>query len=167
VDIKDMQVKGSSLEGRLVQLLGAFHLFSNSPIVGNGYDYIGKGLGFYKQKISKQNRKMGGYESVVFKLLIERGLIGIVAYLAFYGSVFYYLIKNRKYDITLTALGISLLSIYLFFSIATGELLSVPITLFFTGIIIRQIEIKKFESFLFKINRYDTHAFGKYCDSCI
>jgi len=167
VNVKDTHVEGSSLEARATQLAGAVHFFSKSPVVGNGYDYIGKGLGFYKQKISKQNRKMGGYESVVFELLIERGLIGIVAYLLFYGSILFYLMKNRKYDITLTASGISLLTVYLFFSIATGELLSVPVTLFFSGIIIRQIEIKKIELFLFRIDRYDTHAIGKYCDSCV
>lgn len=110
---------------------------------------------------------MGGYESVIFVLLIERGIIGIAAYMVFYGSVLFYLIKNRKYDTTLTALGISLFSIYLFFAIATGELLSVPVTLFFSGIIIRQIETKKLESLLFKIDRYDTHAIGEHCDSCI
>ncbi len=167
VNVKDVHVEGSSLEARATQLTGAIHLFSNSPIVGNGYDYIGKELGFYKQKISQENRKMGGYESVIFKLLIERGIIGIIAYLTFYGAILFYLMKNREYDILLTALGISLLSIYLFFSIATGELLSVPVTLFFLGIIIWQIEIKKVELFLFRINHYDTHAFGKYCDSCI
>lgn len=133
-NFKGEDVKGSSLNLRTIQLTGSFLFFQKSPIVGNGYNYIRDKLGWGKQKISKQNRKMAGYESVIFKLLIERGIIGIVAYLLFYGSILFYLIKNYEYDIYLGALGIAILSMYMFFAIATGELSSVPITLVCLGI---------------------------------
>ncbi len=146
-DYRGKEVKGSSLNLRQTQLLGSLYFFKKNPIVGNGYNYINDELGWRKQKISDKNRKMAGYESIVFILLIEKGIIGIIAYLLFYGSILYYLIKNRKYDMSLAAFGIAIFSIYIFFSIATGELMSVPVTLFFLGIIVKQIEIRKVESF--------------------
>lgn len=151
-DFKGEEVKGSSLNLRTTQLTGSFFFFQKSPIVGNGYNYISDKLGWNKQKISRQNHKMAGYESIVFKLLIEKGIIGIVAYLLFYGSILLYLIKNYKYNLYLGALGIAIFSTYMFFAMATGELLSVPITLVCLGIIIKQIEIKKNERWLCHIH---------------
>lgn len=143
VDSQGKYVKGSNLNMRATQLLGSIYFFKQNPIVGNGYDYIADGLGWRKQQISGKTGKMAGYESIIFILLIEKGIIGIISYLLFYGSILFYLIKNRKCDVYLTALGVAIFCIYIFFSIAAGELLSVPITLVFLGIIVKQIEIKR------------------------
>lgn len=143
-DYRGEKVDGSSLKLRSMQLAGSFVFFKKSPVVGNGYDYIEKKL----QPQKKVARKMAGYESVIFYLLIERGIVGIITYLVLYGSILVYLIKNSKYDINLAALGMAIFSMYMFFSLATSELLAPSITHVFLGIIIKQIEIRKIESFL-------------------
>ncbi len=135
---------GSSLKMRARQLEESYKYFKQSPVVGNGYKFIGKELGSRRQfETGNLDKKMWGYESVIFKLLIERGIVGIMAYAFLYGGLFVYLFRNIRYDRPLAGLGIAILADYLFFAIATGELNSVPVTLAFTGITIKQIELKK------------------------
>lgn len=143
-DTRNALKSGSSLEMRTRQLEGSYEYFTQSPVVGNGYNFIGKELGSRRQfETGNLNKKMWGYESVIFRLLIERGIVGILAYVFLYGGLFIYMFRNLKYDRPLAGLGIAILADYLFFAVATGELSSVPITLAFTGIIIKQIELKK------------------------
>jgi len=143
-DTRNSLKRGSSLKMRARQLEGSYEYFMQSPVIGNGYKFIGKKLNSRQQfKTGNLDKKMWSYESVIFILLIERGIVGILTYVFLYGGLFVYMFRNLKYDRPLAGLGIAILADYLFFAVATGELSSVPITLAFTGIIIKQIELKK------------------------
>jgi len=135
-DTKGNKVEGSSLKLRQTQLNGALIHFYKSPIVGHGYGYLAE---IYR--LNKERSIMARNESVVFHLLAERGLIGIAAYLFFYGSIFLYFHKRRKTYNVHAAAGMSLLTMYGFYSVATGELNSVPITLACIGIIVKSIDM--------------------------
>lgn len=137
------QVGGSSIDMRQLQLEASLLYFSKSPIVGNGYDYFINQLGWGgKDKSQQEDGNLQGLESVAFSLLLEKGLVGIVSYLLFWGGVLIYLIKKRMKNKSLCALGISITISYLVFAFSTGELGSVPITLTFLGIIISNIVYK-------------------------
>ena len=135
-------VQGSSIDMRLTQLYGSIEYFLQSPLFGNGFEYINEGLGWQDFDQSKMNTDMYGFESIIFVLLIERGLIGIIAYIYFAIKVYEYINKKKNIDRTCAAFGFSVFSAYLIFSILTGELLSLPITLFFLGITIKHLDIK-------------------------
>lgn len=135
-------VQGSSIDMRLTQLYGSIEYFLQSPLFGNGFEYINEGLGWQDFDQSKMNTDMYGFESIIFVLLIERGLIGIIAYIYFAIKVYGYINKKKNIDRTCAAFGFSVFSAYLIFSILTGELLSLPITLFFLGITIKHLDIK-------------------------
>lgn len=64
---------GSSLAMREVQLEISLREFSKSPIIGNGTKYLAE--------TKKQASEILGAESIWFILLIEKGLIGIIAFL--------------------------------------------------------------------------------------
>lgn len=64
---------GSTLEMRLTQLEISINAFMQSPLIGNGNRYCG---------ILARTTDLLGAESCWFKLLIEQGLLGIIAYLS-------------------------------------------------------------------------------------
>ncbi len=72
------QIGGSSVKMRQEQLTASWKLFKQSPIVGNGYQSIKY---FTSGKSGFWRGLLRGTESIWFKLLIERGLLGIIAYL--------------------------------------------------------------------------------------
>lgn len=74
------QVEGSTISGRASQFLGAWNLFLKSPFWGNGIDsisYFVSDQGGYKWIIY-------GTESIWMKLLIEKGILGIVTYVVLF-----------------------------------------------------------------------------------
>lgn len=147
-DTKGEKVEGSSLKLRQTQLSGTLIHFYKSPIVGHGYGYLTE-----MYKLNKERSIMARNESVIFHLLAERGIIGVAAYLFFYGSIFLYFYKHRKIFNIHSAVGLAFLTMYGFYSIATGELLSVPITLACTGIVVKNIELSKFRIRINKLSQ--------------
>lgn len=147
-DTKGEKVKGSSLKLRQTQLKGTLIHFYKSPIVGHGYGYLTE---IYR--LNKERSIMARNESVVFLLLAERGIIGVAAYLFFYGSIFLYFYRHRKNFNIHSAVGLALLTMYGFYSIATGELNSVPITLACIGIIVKNIDLSKFRIRINKLSQ--------------
>lgn len=75
--------------------------------------------------------------------LLERGFIGLLLYAVFWISLIIFMFKNRSVSSPLTALGLSILAVYLSFANMTGELLSVYPTLLLLGFTIKAIEVKK------------------------
>jgi len=69
---------GSSVEGRKEQFAVAIRLFAESPILGNGLG----ALGYFAK--TGQSAGILGAESVWMQIGVERGLIGLLAYLYFY-----------------------------------------------------------------------------------
>ena len=74
-----------------------------------------------------------GLEGIYLNLLLDRGVIGLMFYIAFWGILLVYIIKKRKLRKDAASLCISMLFVYLLFAIMTGELKSVFITMLILG----------------------------------
>lgn len=136
---EETDVGGSSMGGRQLQLARSIYYFNESPIIGHGYNYISEYFGQGTGDLSHQDPDLMGFESVAFQLLLERGVVGIIAYLFLYLSIFIFFYKNRNYNRLYAAFGITILISYLFFAFATGELMSVPISMAMIGIAIKNV----------------------------
>lgn len=143
----DQQVGGSSIEMRMDQLSGALEFFDHNIYIGNGFYYIFETIGFsIDSDINEANEDLWGFESYIFELLIEQGIVGILGSLVFFVSVVYWLFRQRKYSVEImqvAALGIAVVISFLCFSIATATLESWYISMFFLGICMKRIEIMK------------------------
>lgn len=136
------QIQGSSIAMRLIQFEAVIEYFSRNPILGNGVNFFVEYLGWGTQNM--KDMRLFGLESILFNLLLERGLVGLLVYSYFYFSILRYLIKCKKINRYYSSFGIALLTAYFSFAMITGELNSVSITLFFIGIVIVKLEkIKK------------------------
>ena len=143
----ETDVKGSSLSMRVMQLKNSLRVFSTSPISGKGFDYIEKELG-YTGQFGQNNhvaRHFGGFESYAFKLLIEQGLMGIIANLVFFSALFAYLFNMKE---RLNPIGkkyvfftISLLVCFLLFIFSSGDLYSFSFFMLLLGINIGAINL--------------------------
>lgn len=115
-------VKGSSTDMRLEQLSAAILLFSDAPIVGHG---------LAATRVMLENGTLPptllGAESFLFSLMIDAGLLGVLAHIYLYFFMTYYLFKQKKRDIAkylmqLSLLTASLLLGYVAFILTTGVL---------------------------------------------
>lgn len=137
------QLGGSTVSMRERQLLGAVSYFMQSPILGNGYEYINRELGWADRDNAVLDDDMKGFESIIYQIMIEKGLIGLVSYLFLNLSLLYYFMTKLGVDRGLSSLGISIVVLFLVFSIGTGPLGSWPITMLFLGAIIKVIQIRQ------------------------
>lgn len=135
---------GSSLDMRVVQFGASYMEFSRSSILGNGFYYIEENLGWSNTNEERTSEsEFAGFESYVFNLLIEAGLIQIVIVIIFYLVLFRYFYKARIHSKEYAGLGISITSMFLFFIITTGVLGTWIITMTILGILIKLIKINR------------------------
>ena len=136
---ENSEVSGSSFQLRMSQYMTvAIHI--------EGHEWLGQGKGYWEHIYTEDQesvRGLYGVESVILQTLLERGIIGLFLWAAFYTAIFLYFWRNRKKRKKLTGLGVSILSLYLFYSIGTGELGSVYPTMLLLGISMKMIESKK------------------------
>jgi O-antigen ligase len=136
---ENSETSGSSFQMRMSQYMTvAIHI--------EGHEWLGQGKGYWEHIYTEDQesvRGLYGVESVVLQTLLERGIIGLFLWAAFYTAIFLYFWRNRKRRKKLTGLGVSILSLYLFYSIGTGELGSVYPTMLLLGISMKMIESKK------------------------
>ena len=143
---ENRETEGSSIELRMSQ-------YGYVLIHIEGNEWLGLGKGYWEHTYVKDQesvRGLYGVESVILQTLLERGIIGLFLWAAFYTAIFLYFWRNRKRRKKLTGLGVSILSLYLFFSIGTGELGSVYPTMLLLGFVIKAIEYKKLKK-LYKL----------------
>jgi len=131
------QSKGSNLNMRLSQFDASYAEFIKSPILGNGYGFLSD------NKI--QNENFLGLESYIYVLMIEQGLLGILANIIFFLSLFFFYVFNYKHDRQLCVLGISQIVMFLIFILGTGTMHTWSLALTIQGILIKIIEIKRNE----------------------
>ena len=146
VFVEDSETKGSSIQMRMTQ-------YAYVLMYVEGHEWLGLGKGYWAYSYAKDRRSaegIYGVESVFLQYLLERGIIGLVLWAAFYTVIFLYFWRNRKRRKKLTGLGVSILSLYLFFSIGTGELGSVYPTMLLLGFVIKAIEYQKLKK-LYKL----------------
>lgn len=136
---ENSEVSGSSFQLRMSQYMTvAIHI--------EGHEWLGQGKGYWEHIYTEDQesvRGLYGVESVILQTLLERGIIGLFLWAAFYTAIFLYFWRNRKRRKKLTGLGVSILSLYLFYSIGTGELGSVYPTMLLLGITMKMIESKE------------------------
>ena len=146
VFVENSETDGSSISLRMSQ-------YAYVLMYVEGHEWLGLGKGYWAYSYAKDRRSaegIYGVESVFLQYLLERGIIGLVLWAAFYTAIFLYFWRNRKRRKKLTGLGVSILSLYLFFSIGTGELGSVYPTMLLLGFVIKAIEYKKLKK-LYKL----------------
>ena len=126
---------GSSLEQRQASYEATFFYWQQNPIFGNGKDYFVEDLGYGEGE--SENKDLAGLEGVMMNLLLERGLVGVIAYVVFYTILLIQIYKLRHVDKETTACALSILIAYILYANFTGELKSVPPTLFLVGSLLK------------------------------
>lgn len=129
---------GSSVSMREGQLVGALSLFSQNPILGNGFKYIFLDLDW---KNFTYIDGMAGFESLVYMLLIERGVVGITVFFMFFLSIFVYYLKHIRTCRKYAALGLSIHVLFMLCAVGTGTLDSWQNSMLIQGMIIKSIEL--------------------------
>lgn len=132
----------SSFEMRETQLLGAYQYFLQSPIIGNGYNYIDNELGWGDRDNKQLDPDMYGFESIIYLLMIEQGIIGLITKLLLFISLIVFFLKKIKTDKNLSGLGLAIVTLFLSFSIGTGSLGAWPMSMLLLGVIIKTIVVK-------------------------
>ena len=136
---ENSEISGSSFQLRMSQYMTvAIHI--------EGHEWLGQGKGYWEHIYTEDQesvRGLYGVESVILQTLLERGIIGLLLWAAFYTAIFLYFWRNRKRRKKLTGFGVSILSLYLFYSIGTGELGSVYPTMLMLGMTMKMIESKE------------------------
>ena len=147
--IENSETKGSSIQIRMMQYISVLiHI--------EGNEWLGLGKGYWSYIYQEDRRSVEGIlgiESVILAYLLERGIIGLIFWAIFYTSIFFHFWENRKKRKTLTGLGASILTLYLVYSIGTGELGSVYPTMLLLGMTMKMIESKKRRLMLYAVLR--------------
>lgn len=140
---KNSEVDGSSLEMRKTQFYAVLFHIKDSLLFGRGYGYFNIDLGWGKGKDFLVDPDLFGLEGVTLSYLLEKGFVGLVLYLFFYISLFFYCLRYRSKSKLSSALGLAFLSTYFAFANMTGELNSVYPTLLLMGYVVKIIENSK------------------------
>ena len=146
---ENSEMEGSSIQLRMIQ-------YASVLIHIEGHEWLGLGKGYWEHIYTEDRASVSdlwGVESVILQTLLERGIIGLVLWAAFYTVIFLYFWRNRKRRKKLTGLGVSILTLYLLFSIGTGELGSVYPTMLLLGITMKMIDSKKRRLILYAVLR--------------
>ena len=149
VFVEDSETKGSSISLRMSQ-------YAYVLMYVEGHEWLGLGKGYWAYSYAKDRRSaegIYGVESVILQYLLERGIIGLILWATFYTPIFLYFLRNRRKRKVLSGLGASILSLYLVYSIGTGELGSVYPTMLLLGMTIKMIESKNRRLKLYAILR--------------
>ena len=85
---------------------------------------------------------MHGFESIIYQLMIEQGIIGLITKLLLFISLIVFFLKKIKTDKNLSGLGLAIVTLFLTFSIGTGPLDAWPMSMLLLGAIIKTIVVK-------------------------
>lgn len=141
-------VGGSSLEMRDEQTESALMIFSQSPVWGHGPDYVQEYMMSDKQLLqmySDEGYSFYGFESYLYILLIERGILGVVLEIIMASCILIYLFRRKKQNKLWAALGISIFLGFTFFALSTGTLDTWTFTMLFIGMCIGRLNNSKIE----------------------
>jgi hypothetical protein len=133
------KTNGSSIDMRTKQFDASYAVFLKKPITGNGLGYIVEGLGF-NAKDDTYDSDFKGFESYLYDLLIEQGIIGMVTNAIFFVWVIVYFLKRRTVSKQLVGLGLGIIVMFLIFIFGTGSMGSWPITMGALGMLIASFD---------------------------
>lgn len=127
---------GSSLEMRQLQLAAAVRNFLDSPFAGNGLEAT-------RNIISAGSEPdLYNSESLLFSVLINQGLLGLVAYIILFASLFVAILRSLPSKNTRAIMNGTVLA-YLVFVLATGVMETMSLFLaLMTGLILYYNPVK-------------------------
>lgn len=137
--IENSETGGSTIQMRMSQYFAVIYQTE-------GNEWFGLGKGYWSYIYNEDRRSVEGIlgvESVFLSYLLEQGIVGLALWALFYTIIFLYFWRNRKKIRNLTGFGAAILSLYLIFSIGTGELGSVYPTMLLLGIVVKSVESTK------------------------
>lgn len=139
VFVEDSETSGSSIALRMSQYMYVL-------VYTEGNEWLGLGKGYWAHSYAEDKESVSGLygvESVILQNLLEQGIIGLILWATFYSIILFYFWRNRTKRKAITGLGASTLTLYLVYSIGTGELGSVYPTMLLLGMTMKMIESKK------------------------
>lgn len=118
-------VSGSSLEMRAVQFISVLYHIQGNYIFGKGKDYFNIDMGWQDGGAQGLvDEDLYGTEGIYLKLLLERGVVGLLAFYSYLITIGIILYRNREKEPITCSFGLTILFAYLLFTHATGELSS-------------------------------------------
>ena len=141
--VTDIFAENSETSGSSFQLRMSQYMYV--AIHAEGHEWLGLGKGYWEYMHTndlESVRGLYGVESVILQTLLEQGIVGLALWAAFYYIIFCYFRRNRERRRKLTGLGVGILSLYIAFSIGTGELGTVYPTMLLLGFVIKTIEYR-------------------------
>jgi hypothetical protein len=109
------QVGGSSFSMRVNQLLAAWGEMKRSPIIGNGYSWH-----YYYLQIFGGHPELLGFESLIFTVLCNSGILGVVVwgcYVFFLCYLPFHYLKRKEDIYTI----VSFVFYYIAYACVTGD----------------------------------------------
>lgn len=144
-DKDNQQLGSSSLSMREEQTLAVLSYITSEPLYGRGYGFFYHELNWSEGHDGSADNSLQGLEGVYLSYLLERGFVGYGLYLLFYIILLRDLWNKRKIDNFSATMAFVLVVTYLAFSHMTGELLSLCPTLLSVGLLMKIINIRKYE----------------------
>ena len=108
-----------------------------------GVSFFGKDLEWDSGSGLEVDSDLFGLEGIYLNLLLERGVIGLLLFLAMMAVIIVFICRNRKMGRRLYALGLTVFILYITFSFMTGELLSAVPTFYILGYVIAILSYRK------------------------
>ena len=121
IDEFSKEGQGSSLSMRQQQLLFTFFQIQNSPIVGNGTGFTQNVFDIDDEGRAINDADIGGLESIVFKVLIDYGFIGLATYY-FYDVCLFFIFYRRRKQLWTAPIGYHIVFISTVFFTLSGHI---------------------------------------------
>lgn len=122
---KNSDVSGSSLEMRAIQFASVLYHIEGNYLFGKGKDYFNIDMGWQDGgSDGLVDQDLYGTEGIYLKLLLERGVVGLLSFYLYLASIFVVLYRKKSLDSVTFNFGLIVLVAYFFFTHATGELSS-------------------------------------------
>lgn len=135
--------KGSSLAMRIIQLTSVIFYIQGHVLFGRGVHFFTRELGWENGSELAADSDLYGLEGIYLNLLLERGVVGLVLFLAMMVLLIVFICHYRKLGRRMYALGLSVLMLYILFSFMTGELLSAAPSFCVLGYVIANQHVRK------------------------
>lgn len=114
IDKNSSNIGGSSFEMRIAQFLGCFDIIQGNPLFGMGFDWHQ-----YYMQSHTSHPKLLCFESLVFVILCNFGLMGVILWIMYSYKMFRYM--HNLGNLNRILLPLSLFIFYLAYSSITGE----------------------------------------------
>lgn len=133
-------LSGSSIDMREMQMEASLAIASQFPITGGGLDYAREVMGFGTDEWNDEyGEELRGLESLLYTIIIERGLVGFVIELLMVGSILWYAFRRKAFDRSNVGMVLTLGIGFVAFAVSTSALDSWRLTMFYIGYYIYRI----------------------------